>query len=152
MGAPQVITGAGYRRVGRVEEKIVVDCFVVCVKAMSQGGVLSIGKIIDDVGIDQLPFPDFPGEIVTRLRFPTIRTGTHELEFRVVDPDGKKLDYQIFDIDVTVISGLPYGLFSHILKPSNTKIEQYGPYVVELWLDKELQSAYPFRIRPKRRK
>lgn len=118
---------------------MVVEVFSLCDAATSENGKLNLLGAFDTIWVKQFPAVYPHCTVAIRLRFLSLETGSHRVEVRFIDEDGKNV---LPPAGGTVKVDMPQGQRSAsanlILNIQSLKLERPGESSLDLLVDGQL--------------
>lgn len=127
---------------------MIVEAFVICDAATSEGGKLNILGAFDTVHVRQ-----FPGilplcALAIRLRFFSLEKADHNVEVRFIDADGKNILPPAGGvIKVDFPAEQRSASFNLVLRIPGLKMDAPGEHALELLVDSQPAASIPLEIK-----
>ena len=109
-------------------------------------GKLSVIGCFDTIFTKQLPTVHPQCSISARMRFGNSEVGNHTFEIRAITPSGKVLHSVNGKADVKANPNATYSTRNLIMTLNNFKLEEFGAYAFEFWLNGEFHSGLKMHV------
>ncbi len=123
------------------------EIFTICDAATDAGGKLNMLGSFDTIAGRESPLVHPACSIVAKLRFDASDEGTHSMEIRITDPDGKPIVPPIKnDIQAPAVGNLSSVSRNFILNIQHLKLPEFGEYAIGLMIDGQERASVPLYV------
>ena len=126
-----------------------IEAFILCDCATDNHGKLNILGAFDTLSAKETPVTHPACAIAARIRFEKSETGQHQIKINIIDQDGKGIAPKLEgNIEVKTAENLDSAAYNIILNLQRLKLENYGEYRIDLYIDSQHRTSLPFYVRP----
>ena len=125
-----------------------VEAFLLCDAATDQLGKLNVLGAFDCIHSRQLPTVHPQCSVVARIRFDRSESGEHHVRLQIIDEDGSSIGPKLEGkIGVNVREEVDFAAVNVILNIHRMKLEKYGRYRIDLYINDVPTAELPFNLR-----
>ncbi|EDY81307.1 hypothetical protein VDG1235_925 [Verrucomicrobiia bacterium DG1235] len=124
-----------------------VEIFSICDAATDYGGRLNLLGAFEGIAASSAPIVRERCSLAVRIRFDASETGSHKLEVRFVDKDGKAVGPKMgANLTVKIHAGRTSGAHNLVLNINRLQFPAFGTYDIQLLVDGEKRSSLPLLV------
>jgi len=126
-----------------------IEVFTLCDAATDDHGKLNILGTFDQIYAAGIPVVHPACAIALRMRFDKMEEGEHNVEIRIVDPDGKPV-FQPMEgkVNPQMAEDIDSVAVNLILNFQNIKFGAFADYQIDLAVDNMAVASIPLHVRP----